>query len=328
MDRKKLFIAIAVLGIVAIAAYITTQHQSANKELTLSGNVDIREVNLSFRVAGRLKHLNVDEGARVKAGDVLGELDDAPYQIALADVTAQTAALAAHKALYKAGYRKEDIEQARATLKARLAAQLDAEQNYQRQQKLAGTGASAQHLLDDARSARDQAIAQTEAAQQQLKALSNGYRKEEVAEVDANHEHVSALLENAKLQLADTKLIAASDGTIITRAVEPGGMLAAGNTVLTLSLDRPVWIRAYVGEKDLGKIASGNHVRVFTDSRTEPYDAVIGFISPTAEFTPKNVETTDLRTALVYRLRLIVQNPDDALRQGMAVTVKLTANKS
>ena len=320
--------ALAAAAALATGAYRFYVHESGDATpLQLYGNVDIREVNLSFRVPGRLKRLLVDEGAKVHAGDLLGEIDDEPYRHLLADATAGAAALSAHKALYKAGYRKEDIDQARANVQARQAAQLDAQQNFERQQKLAGTGATSQRLLDDARSALDQAVAQTQAASAQLRSLTEGYRQEDVAEVDANHDRSTAQLESAKLQLDDTRLKAPSDGTIITRAVEPGSMLAAGNTVLTLSLDRPVWIRAYVAEKDLGKLAPGHHVRVFTDARTQPYDAVIGFISPTAEFTPKNVETEDLRTALVYRLRVIVQNPDEALRQGMAVTVKLAPTR-
>ena len=327
MKLKQTLVAVVLAAAIAAVWYTQFQANSNAKESTLSGNVDIREVNLSFRVGGRLKSLAVDEGAKVHAGDLLCELDAEPYHIALDDLTASNAALAARKALFRAGYRKEDIEQAKANLQAREAAQLYAERNNVRQLKLADTGASAQRLLDDARSQRDQAVAQTEAAREQLKALSIGYRREEVDEASANQEKASAQLRNARLQQADTRLFAPSDGTIITRAAEPGTMLAAGTTMLTLSLDRPVRIRAYVGEKDLGKIAPGMHAKIYTDSRPEPYDAVVGFISPTAEFTPKNVETQDLRTALVYRLRLTVENPDDVLRQGMAVTVKFSGKR-
>jgi HlyD family secretion protein len=125
------------------------------------------------------------------------------------------------------------------------------------------------------------------------------------------------------LQLADTVLTAPSAGIILTRAVEPGTMLSAGSTVLTLSLTDPVWVRAYVDEPDLGKVAPGTKVSVYTDARKEPYPGTVGFVSPTSEFTPKNVETTDLRTALVYRLRIVIDRPDSQLRQGMPVTVRI-----
>jgi HlyD family secretion protein len=322
MNKKGLAIAL-IIAMIAAGTLYWAKHKRVTNQITISGNVDIRQVNISFRVGGRLKNLHVDEGAQTKAGDIIGELDRQPYTIALADAQANLDALKAHYALYKKGYRKEDIKQAKATLEARLAAQLNASQLLQRQQKLTGTGAASQRLLDDAQSNYDQASAQVDAARQQYKELSTGYRKEEIAEVEANFQRATAQLDNAQLQLNDTVLKAPSDGIILTRAVEPGTMLAPGATVFTLSLTDPVWVRAYVDEPDLGKVAPGTKVKVSTDSRAEPYDGVVGFVSPTSEFTPKNVETTDLRTALVYRLRIIVTHPDQKLRQGMPVTVNI-----
>ena len=325
-QARVLVAALVLLALVALAALAVYAWRAPAPVTTLSGNVDIREVNLSFRVSGRLERLLVDEGDRVHAGDLLGELDAQPYRLAVAELAANRDAMLAHQSLYKQGYRQEDIEQARANVQARQAALALAQQTHQRQQDLALSGATAQRLLDDANSQRTQAQAQLESARQQLHALSSGYRKQEVQEAQANAQRAQAQVEQAQLNVTDTQLRAPSDGTVITRAVEPGTMLQAGATVLTLSLDQPVWIRAYVGELDLGKLHPGMLVHVYSDSRTQPYDAVVGFISPTAEFTPKNVETQDLRTALVYRLRLIVRHPDAALRQGMAVTVKLDAH--
>jgi HlyD family secretion protein len=114
---------------------------------------------------------------------------------------------------------------------------------------------------------------------------------------------------------------------VFTRAEEPGAMLAAGKTVLTISLNQPVWVRAYIEEPDLGRVHPGMKVKVFTDARPDhPYEGQIGFISPRTEFTPKNVETTDLRTSLVYRLRIVIANPDEGLRQGMPVTTEIDLN--
>jgi HlyD family secretion protein len=133
-----------------------------------------------------------------------------------------------------------------------------------------------------------------------------------------------AALASAELRVQDTVLKAPADGVVLTRAQEPGAVLQAGATVLTLSLVRPVWVRAYVNEPDLGHIHPGMKVEVYTDSRpSQPYQGQIGYTSPRAEFTPKNVETTELRTSLIYRVRVIVENPDEGLRQGMPVTVKV-----
>lgn len=321
MNKRVLF-GIAVLLLAAAGTLLWQQQQTA-AELVLSGNVDIREVNLSFRVGGRLQQLLVDEGATVKAGQQLGRLDDAPQRNAAADAEAALAALKARQSLMHQGYRSEDVAQARAALAARQAVLTDASAAWQRQQELAGSGAAAVKALDAARSAHEQAQAQYQAAQQQYQALSKGYRPQEVAEVDANVKRAEAQLASARLQLADTVLTAPSDGIIFTRAVEPGSMLAAGSTVLTLSLRSPVWVRAYVAEPQLGQAQPGRKLLVYRDGRSQPYAAVVGFVSPTAEFTPKNVETADLRTAQVYRLRVIITQPDAALRQGMPVTVKL-----
>lgn len=328
MNKKGIAAAVVIVIVIAAVATFSYLHHQTASDVTLSGNVDIRQVSISFRVAGRLKSLSVDEGAQVKTGDVLGQLDSQPYTIALADAKANRDATAAHYALYKKGYRKEDIQQAKATLAARLAAQLNASQLLQRQQKLTGSGAASQRLLDEAQSAYDQSSAQVDAARQQYNELSTGYRKEEIAEVDANNQRADAQLDNATLQLADTVLKAPANGIILTRAVEPGTMLSAGSSVLTLSLTDPVWIRAYVAEPDLGKVAPGTKVSVSTDARKQPYQGTVGFVSPTSEFTPKNVETADLRTALVYRLRIVIDQPDAQLRQGMPVTVKIVRTHS
>ena len=321
MNKKWIALA-AVLGLLAAGgAYLTGTEKSA--VLTLSGNVDIREVALSFRVAGRLQNLTVDEGATVHQGDVLGSVDAAPFRIAEAEAVSALAAVSARAALMQQGYRQEDVAQARANLAARESLLAGAVQTLNRQKTLAETGAGVARSLEEAQTAHDQAAAQVDVARQQLQALSKGFRKEEVAEAKANQDKAEAQLEKARLQLTDTLLLAPADGVILTRALEPGSMLAAGSPVLTLSLIRPVWVRAYVRETELGQAVPGKKVDVYTDSRAKPYHGVIGFVSGSAEFTPKSVETSDLRTALVYRLRIIIQDPDQQLRQGMPVTVKI-----
>jgi HlyD family secretion protein len=121
----------------------------------------------------------------------------------------------------------------------------------------------------------------------------------------------------------DTTLVAATAGTVSTRAEEPGAIVQPGQTVLTLSIDRPLRVRAYVAETDLSRIAPGQKVEVRADGNDKTYHGTIGFISPKAEFTPKTVQTEDLRTDLVYRVRIIVSDPDDRLRQGQPVSVKV-----
>ncbi|WP_440517377.1 efflux RND transporter periplasmic adaptor subunit, partial [Serratia sarumanii] len=148
-------------------------------------------------------------------------------------------------------------------------------------------------------------------------------RPQEIEQAKADVAQSEAALAQAQLNLQDATLVSPSAGTVLTRAVEPGTMLGAGGTVFTLSLTRPVWVRAYVNETSLSQAVPGTELEIYTDGRPgKPYHGKIGFVSPTAEFTPKSVETPDLRTDLVYRLRVIVTDADDALRQGMPVTLR------
>ncbi|WP_370966003.1 secretion protein HlyD [Enterobacter hormaechei] len=306
-------VAIILVVVVLLAAgtggWLWYQSQQ-DRGLTLYGNVDIRTVNMSFRVGGRLASLNVDEGDAIKAGQTLGMLDKAPFENALMQAKAGVSVAQAQYDLMLAGYRDEEISQAAAAVKQAKAAYDYAQNFYNRQQGLWKSRTISANDLENARSSRDQAQATLKSAQDKLSQYRTGNRAQDIAQ--------------AELDLHDTTLIAPSDGTLMTRAVEPGSMLSAGSTVLTLSLTRPVWVRAYIDEPNLGQMQPGRELLLYTDGRPDkPYHGKVGFVSPTAEFTPKTVETPDLRTDLVYRLRIIVTDADDALRQGMPVTVTL-----
>ena len=324
MNKKAIIIPILLLAAITTVYLIRRNGSADERQATLYGNVDIREASLAFRVAGRVDRLSVDEGALVKAGDVLATLDLEPLQNALRSSEATATAVAARNSMLHRGYRTEDVEQAKAKLVAAQASLAEAERNLARQTTLAPDGAATQKALDAARSVRDQAAAQVTVAEQQAREMSAGYRKEEIAESDAQFRQAQAQLDAARLALKDATLISPSDGIILTRAIEKGAMVQVGTPAFSLSLTRPVWAIAYVSEPMLGRYAPNTNVTLWTDSRPDqPYHGVVGFVSPTAEFTPKSVETPDLRTSLVYRLRVVVQDPDSRLRQGMPLTVKL-----
>ena len=324
MNKKALIIPIIVVGAasVGLAYYRSSVREAQNA--TLYGNVDIREASLAFRVPGRVLSLQVDEGDRVKPGDILATLDPEPLQISLRASEGAVEALTARNALMHRGYRAEDIEQAKARLQAAQASLIEAGQHLARQKTLAPEGAASQKALDTAQSLRDQAAAQVHSAEEEARLRTTGYRKEEIAESDAQLKQALAQLGTARLALKDAVLTAPSEGVILTRAVEKGSMVQAGAAGFSLTLTRPVWARAYVGEAHLGHFAPGTKVLLHTDSRPDkPYHGIVGFVSPTAEFTPKPVETPDLRTSLVYRLRVVVQDADAQLRQGMPVTLRI-----
>lgn len=325
MNKKPLaIIVLAAIVAGAVALYKVRGTDEATRAATLYGNVDIRQVSVSFRVAGRVADIKVDEGANVRQGDLLAMLDSEPLQNAVTGSEAAAAALTARNALLHKGYRPEDLEQAKARLQSAHAALTEAEQQLARNKKLLLAGVVPLSLLDTVQSGRDQAAAQVKAAEEQVRLLKIGFRKEEIAESDALLVQARSGLEAARLALRDATVVAPSDGVILTRAIEKGSMVQPGTPAFTLSLTRPVWVRAYVSEPQLGRFATGTKVTLHTDARPDkPYGGIVGFVSPTAEFTPKTVETSDLRTALVYRLRIVVDNPDALLCQGMPVTVRL-----
>ncbi|MDE2369926.1 MAG: secretion protein HlyD [Burkholderiales bacterium] len=323
--NKKPLIAVAVIALLTSGAYAWWRHQGGGEPTVaaLYGNVDIRDVNLAFRVGGRVAEVKVDEGDRIQPGQALATLDPLPLRHQLQSAQAQLASVTARNALLHAGFRSEDIAQAQARAEAARAALRDAETQLARQQAMVPAGASPQRALDSARAARDQAAANVAAADAALRESRGGYRKQEIAESDAQLQQAKANVAGAQLALDDAVLVAPDAGIVLTRVVERGAMVAPGSTAFNVSLTRPVWVRAYAPEPQLGQYASGSAVTLATDSRPgKSYHGVVGFVSPQAEFTPKSVETSDLRTSLVYRLRIVVQDPDDQLLQGMPVTVR------
>lgn len=320
MKRRVALVALVlVLAAGLVAWWAIDRDQDA--PLTLYGNVEIREVELAFRQSGRVASMAFDEGNRVQAGSVIATLDDAPFRDALAQAAAEVSRARAELDKLERGNRPQEIAQAEENVRRAQAAFDNAEREHERQSRLFPTRATSRQELDAARTARDEAQANLAAARQALALQRAGFRREDIAAGRARLEAAEAGRSQAETALADTRLVAPSAGTILARVREPGSMVTPGDPVYTLSLDDPVYVRAYVGEPDLGRIAPGDRVGIRTDSSARAYQGHIGFISPRAEFTPKSVETVDLRTDLVYRLRIVVENADRGLRQGMPVTV-------
>jgi HlyD family secretion protein len=199
----------------------------------------------------------------------------------------------------------------------------NASSDAERQESLIRTQSTSRTALDAARAARDRAAAQLASAEEALELAKAGARKEDIQAAEAALSAAKARLEQARTAVADTQLRAPSPGIILTRAREPGSMVQSGQTVYALALTDRVYVRAYVDEPRLGLVAPGTRVRIWTDSTEHSYTGQVGFVSPQAEFTPKTVQTPELRTDLVYRLRIIVEDADSSLLQGMPVTIEL-----
>ena len=326
--RKRVIVTAAIVAAAVLVAVIWARRAGTDDgALVLYGNVDIREVQLAFRQPGRVAEMIFEEGDAVAADDRVALLDARPYEDALAGAEAAVRVARAEVDKLHGGLRPQEVAQAREALNRARAVATDAGRNHERQAGLLPSGASSRSTVDAARAARDQAVAAVRAAEAALSQAVEGFRSEDIAAGEARLAAAEAARDQALTALADTRLLAPAAGTIIARIREPGSMVASQTAVYSLSLDRPVYVRAYVGEPDLGRVAPGTPVRVRSDSSDRVYRGQVGFVSPRAEFTPKTVETPDLRTDLVYRLRVVIDDDqvDGGLRQGMPVTVELDA---
>jgi HlyD family secretion protein len=292
--------------------------------LVLQGNIDVRQVNMAFKVEGRIETLAVDEGDSVKAGQVIATLDKRYFEDDLRAARARRDNAAANLARLEHGSRPEEIDQARAQHAQQQANLALARANLKRGEELAPSGGISKEDLDQRRETVQVGEANVKYSQQALRLAEIGPRQEDIDAGRAQLQQQEAAVVQSERRLADSDLIAPGAGIILTRAREKGAIVQPGESVFLLTLASPVWVRTYVNEEDLGRIRPAMKAEVRTDSAPNTfYPARIGFISPTAEFTPKTVETRELRTDLVYRLRVVVDNPDGGLRQGMPVTVTL-----
>jgi HlyD family secretion protein len=318
-------------GVIAPNAWperVAALWRSSDGALILQGNVEVRQVNLGFKVAGRIEKLDVDEGATVKAGQALASLEKVYFEDALAQAHAVRDQAAANYDKMKAGNRPEDIAQAEATLNLNQATLLNATQTLDRAEALLRSASGTIKTYDDSLAAQREADARVNVARQALGLMKAGFRTEDIEAAGAQLAQQEATVKVVERQLADAELVAPSDGVIESRAREVGAIVNVGEAVFVESLTTPVWVRTYVSEPDLPRVRPGMEVEVKIDRNDiAAMKGKIGFISSEAEFTPKTVETRELRTSLVYRLRIVIDDPSGVLRQGMPVTINVLATK-
>lgn len=327
---KKIIIAgiVVMVVIVAITAYwAMNKDEDSVNELTLYGNVDIRQVSLAFEGSGRIKALNVQEGDRVQEGQVLAVLDTQALDIQAKQAQAQLVVQQQAVDEQDAGTRPEEIAQAKAQVVS-VQAQLDkATKDLQRYQALfnsTGGKAISKQEIDGAQSNVNTAIASVKERQANLVLLEKGARKEDRTAAKAQVDVTKANLDLMQYKIAQSQLRSPVNAVVRARLQEVGDMTTAQKTVYTLALTNPKWVRVYANEADLSEIKIGSTAQVIRDSKpSQPIQGTIGYISSVAEFTPKTVQTEDIRTTLVYEVRVYVQDPNDQLKMGQPVTVKM-----
>jgi HlyD family secretion protein len=329
--RKRGILAAAALAatIAGVATLLILRaRQGSGDLLTLYGNVDIREEQVAFNDSDRITEMSVQEGDFVRPGEILAELDSRRYA-ANADQARRT--VEAQKQVLARllnGSRPEEIVQAGSTMEALLATMRDAEVTYRRNLELRREQVIPQQQLDDVESKYKEAVGNYNAARQAWILAVKGPRIEDIENARATLKADEAASDFAERELGDTKLYAHSDGIIEDRILEPGDMASPGVPAFTMALTNPLWVRAYVPETFLGRIYLGMKASITTDSFPDRmFPGWIGYMSPTAEFTPKNVETPELRTRLVYQVRVFACNPNNELRLGMPATVTVALNQ-
>ncbi len=326
--NKKLAVLIVVAVAAAVSVYTFWPERGA-EQTKLFGNVDIRQVSLSFTQSERVTAVNVEEGDVVKAGQIIARLDDTVANLELAQANAQIAAQEALVAKLQAGSRPQEIAQAKAVVEQQQANVDIASARLKRLQsvdsKTQGKGVSQQDIDE----ARDQVVA-LQAALAQAKAslalVEEGPRKEDIDQARAQLQVLASQQALLAEQVSRTVLLAPSDGEVRARLMEPGDLATPQRPVITLALTSPKWIRVYINETQLATTRVGEAVDVQVDGLNKTIKGTISFISSVAEFTPKNVQTEDLRTSLVYEVRVRVDDADNTLKLGMPATVMLVNN--
>jgi HlyD family secretion protein len=331
-DRYKTYFIVGLLILAAVAAGFGLgrlgrgSDQSRNR-LVLYGNVDLRQVDLAFNNSERITEVLVQEGAKVVRGQVLARLDTSRLKPQTATAEAVMEAQRALVEKLHHGSRPQEIAEAQANVASAKADQINAQQQWTRVTALTTltTGrAMSEQDLESAKAAMDTAQAHLQAAQKGLELSRIGPRKEDVAQGEAQLRANESQLELLRRQLADFELVAPCDAVVRSRLLEPGEMASPQRPVLNLAITDPKWVRVYVAEADLGKIHTGMQASISTDSFPgQALSGWVGFIASVAEFTPKIVQTEELRSSLVYEVRVFVRDPQDEMRLGMPATVLL-----
>lgn len=325
--RKSLGLVFALLliGAAGIASWYYLAHQAkGNSQITVYGNVERRESDLTFPITGRLAEFHVQEGERVAAGDRIASLEAERFRASAAEAAAELAARKEELARLEAGSRPEEIRRAKAEVRAAEAELDNTKQRLDRLEGLQERSFASEQALDEARTSRRAARARLDAARESLALARKGPRKEEIAAAGDKVAAAEARYRRLREDVQDTTLAAPAPGILRHRLMEPGEIASPQTPVATLALRGAVWVRAYLPQPQLGRVQPGMAAEITSDSfpgRT--FAAAVGHIAPTAEFTPKSVQTTDVRPDLVYRVRIRVCGSGEDLRLGQPVTVRI-----
>ena len=322
-DMKKCIVILAVvlLGVAGWLGWRFYTAETPENGLKLYGNVDIRQVSLAFEQGGRIAELFAEEGDTVTRGQLLAKVDVTSLTLEADRLRADIAAQEQNLLKMQNGNRPEEIARAEAALRTAEASLEQARRNDRRMDSLRRGNSISVQERENAQTSLRVAQGQRDEAAHALALLREGYRAEDIAMAAAQLESARASLAIIRHNIDLGSLYAPTDAVISSRLLEPGDMASSATPVFLLSLTSPKWVRAYVTEPQLGRIRHGMKADILTDSFPEAVPGRVGYISPTAEFTPKSVQTEDLRTSLLYEVRIVADDAQNRLRLGMPVSV-------
>ena len=309
--------------------FFTQDKKEGNDLIKVSGNIETTEVNVGFKVPGRIVSLSVQEGDWVENGKVLAKLDDEDLRnrFELAKATLNSAQAKLSKLL--AGSRPEELREAEAVLFQAKSDLENKQAHYERMKPLFERGVIPKENLDNAEAGFKMAKASFQKATENYLLVKEGPRKEDIEDARAQVEQARASLKLAETQLSYTVLHSPLSGVVLVKSSEMGEVVNPGTSVLTLADLGNVWLKAYIPETDLSKVKWGQEVVVTTDLRPrKEYKGKISFISSQAEFTPKSIQTEKERVTLVYRIKVDIPNPDRELKPGMPADGKILLTSS
>ena len=319
---KRFLIVIVVIAALGVGGWYYLGHDKPTpappNQLRVSGNIEVHQSIVSFKVPGRLIDLPVEEGQFVKKGQVLARLDDEDYRRGAQADKANLRALEAQLRKFEAGSRPQEIAAAEKAVEEARADLANKRIEYERMEGLYKDGVMSRQVRDNAEAAFKVAQARLARLEEEYRLALEGFRREDIEMARAQVRQAKEALELARIKLGYTVLRAPVSGVILVRNTELGEVLAPGTPVVNLALLDQVWLRAYIPETELGRVRWGQDVEVTTDTYPgKRYHGRVSFISSQAEFTPKSVQTFKERVTLVYRIKIDIDNPSYELKPGM-----------
>lgn len=295
-------------------------------DLLLSGNIEVTDAQLGFKIPGRVSARPVFEGEKVEAGQLIARLDDTEQVQQVALRRAELAAVQAGLAELEAGSRPQEIAAVAAALRSAEAERDRVRLDFTRAQELRDKAVITDREFETMQAQVKVTEARVAEAAERLKLVQEGPRAETIQQARARADQARAAVALAETQLDYTRLVSPMTGTVLSHHIEPGEFVAAGTPVVTVADTVHVWVRAYLDQSDLGRVRHGQKVVVRTDSFPgRDFAGTVGFISSEAEFTPKTVQTPKERVKLVFRVKVDVANPQDELKPGMPADVVIAA---